>query len=72
MTNEPMSERIRKPEGKKLVNYKLMTQGQEAEFHVDIEIQLFHEVEFSIMRSKLTFFMRSNFFAKLIRRSNRP
>jgi hypothetical protein len=49
----------------------LRIQGQEVKFH-EIEIQLFHEVEFSIMRSKLTFFMKSNFFAKLIRRSNRP
>jgi hypothetical protein len=42
-------------------------QGQEVEFH-EIEIQLFQEVEFSIMRSKFNLFMRSNFFAKLIRR----
>ena len=54
-----------------LLMMKSHFQGQEVEFH-EIEIQLFHEVEFSIMRSKLTFFMRSDFFEKLIRRSNRP
>ena len=43
----------------------------EVEFH-EIEIQLFQEVDQSIMRSKFNLFMRSNFFAKLIRRSNRP
>ncbi len=36
-----------------------MTQGQEVEFH-EIKIQLFQEVEFSIMRSKFNLFMRSN------------
>jgi hypothetical protein len=51
----------------KMQYIRRMTQGQEVEFH-EIEIQLFHEVEFLIMKSKLTFFMRSNFFAKLIRR----
>ena len=40
------------------------TQGQEVKFH-EIEIQLFHEVKFLIMRSKLTFFMRLNFFCKI-------
>ncbi len=48
-----------------------VAQGQEVEFH-EIEIQLFQEVKFSIMRSKFNLFMRSNFFAKLIRRSNWP
>jgi hypothetical protein len=43
----------------------------EVEFH-EIEIQLFQEVDKLIMRSKFNLFMRSNFFAKLIRRSNRP
>jgi hypothetical protein len=42
---------------KKLVMSEL-TQGQEVEFH-EIEIQLFQEVEFSIMRSKLDLIMRS-------------
>ncbi len=37
----------------------LATQGQEVEFH-EIEIQLFQEVKFLIMRSKLCLFMRSN------------
>ena len=41
-----------------------MTQGQEVEFH-EIEIQLFQEVEFFIMRSKFNLFMRSNFFCKI-------
>ena len=36
-----------------------MTQGQEVEFH-EIEIQLFQEVDKSIMRSKFNLFMRSN------------
>ena len=46
----------------------------EIEFH-EIEIAIFHEIKNIaklIMRSKLTFFRRSNFFAKLIRRSKRP
>jgi hypothetical protein len=34
-----------------------MTQGQEVKFH-EIEIQLFQEIKFLIMRSKLCLFMR--------------
>ncbi len=36
-----------------------MGNDHEVEFH-DIEIQLFQEIEFLIMRSKLCMFMRSN------------
>jgi hypothetical protein len=51
---------------------KVVTQGQEVEFH-EIEIQLFQEVKFSFMRSKFLimiqfpdhlFFMRSKFKKK--------
>ena len=37
----------------------LMTQGQEVEFN-EYKIQLFQEIKFSIMRSKLCLFMRLN------------
>ncbi len=46
----------------------------EIKFH-EIKIAIFHEIKNIaklIMRSKLIFFRRSNFFAKLIRRSKRP
>ncbi len=36
-----------------------MGNDHEVEFH-EIEIQLFHEIQFSIMRSKFNLFMRSN------------
>jgi len=44
--------------GRKFIDVR-MTQGQEVEFH-EIKIQLFQEIEFLIMRSKLCLFMRSN------------
>ena len=36
-----------------------MGNDHEVKFH-EIKIQLFHEIEFSIMRSKFNLFMRSN------------
>ncbi len=50
-----------------MLHFKLVllaAQGQEVEFH-EIKIQLFQEVEFSIMRLKFNLFMRSNFFCKI-------
>ncbi len=41
-----------------------MTQGQEVEFH-EIEIQLFHEVEFSIMEVEIDIFHEIKFFCKI-------
>ncbi len=44
--------------------HSIVTQGQEFEFH-EIEIQLFHEIKFLIMRSKFNLFMCLNLFINI-------